>query len=81
MVHPEDYYKSALHGAINLEGQLTKEQIKAERKSHRDKVGCSGCYHAEEVITGTYLCQKGEKPHDGGWCKWWHDLRTGKEPT
>ena len=79
MALPEDYYKSALHGAINLEGQLTKEQIKAERKAYRDRMGCGGCAYSEEVI-GVFMCNLGHTPHSGGWCKNFWDKRTGKLP-
>ena len=82
MASPSSYYRDPAAGAVDEMRYLeTKKVVKAERNKHRAKVGCSGCWYAEEVIEGAYLCGKGVVLDQGqAWCRDWWDIRTGKAP-
>jgi len=79
-VYPSSYYGPADQAAECMQWELKREWLKRERKRYRQLVGCAGCWYAEEVIKGAYLCQKGNTPHKGGFCGDWFDIRTGKRP-
>ena len=74
-VYPESYYHNPLNAMADCEKRERWEEMKRERKAYRDEVGCRGC---SRYMAELETCSEGQTPHNGGFCRWCWDGRTGK---